>query len=204
MGNTVVTPEIAAKAGLTAAQVASINAHGGLTPSAMAAINKAHGTAIPTGAIGRTPITTANGSPVAQGYELFAAQLDFVLRSEQLRQNAQDQQINFVKYMTELGRVSPTRAAELATKLGIPGLEPDLQFANAFSNSASTGVFGGSVGTQKINLPFAFNGKELSFFEQNKNVASVVADIGDYFGRPDILSNSLASLIPGGSNLFKL
>lgn len=162
---------------------------------------KPPGTTVPTTAI--TTVNAGSGSPVAQGYELFAAQLSYVLQAEQLRQNAIDQQVNFAKYVTELARVSPTRAADIATQLGIPGLEPDLRWANRFAGPDATGIFGGRVGSQDIRQPIAFSGKELNFFQQNPNVASIISDIGERFGRPDVLANSMASMIPGGANLFK-
>lgn len=160
-------------------------------------------TSIPSYLLGSPAITPVNAqtpgaTPVAQGFDLMMQMLNSVLNAEKLRQSAVDQTVNIAQLVAELQRSSPTRAADLATSLGIPGLEPDLSFANAFSGDRSTGVFGGRVGTQDINLPFAFSGKELSFLTDNQNVAKVLNDVAERFGRPDLLRTSLSSLIPAG------
>lgn len=164
-------------------------------------------TSVPSGNIANPVVTPVNAgtpgaAPAAQGFEMFQAMLDNVLNSEKLRQSAIDQQVNIARLAADLERVSPTRAADLAVSLGIPGLEPDLSFANSFANADTTGVFGGKVGSQNIKLPFAFSGKELSFLGNNPNVANVLSDIGDRFGRPDLLRQSAASAIPTSSSIL--
>lgn len=148
--------------------------------------------------------SAAGGTPVAQGFDMFYQMLQATLQAEQLRQSAIDQTVNIAQLASQLQRASPTQAADFATQLGLPGLEPNLGFANRFAGAKSTGSFGGKVGSQDIKLPFAFNGKEMSFFQNNPNVASIISDIGARFGRPDVLGTSRSSLIPAGSNLFSL
>lgn len=150
-----------------------------------------------------TPVTadTPGAQAAASGFDLFQAMLDNVLKAEQLRQSAIDQQVNIAQLFADMQRASPTQAADLAVKLGIPGLEPDLSFANAFTNAGTTGTFGGRVGTQDIQLPFAFSGKELTFLGNNPNVSSIISDIGSRFGRPDVLKNSMAALLPTNTSL---
>lgn len=152
-------------------------------------------TSAPAGALTATG-AFGGGSPVATGVDLFMAMLEATFQAERLRQSAVDQSVNIAQLSAELGRVSPSRAAAFATALGIPGLEPDLSAANAFAGEGSTGVFGGRIGTQDIRLPMSLSGKELSFLGSNPNVASVLADISGYLGRPDLIQSSMASAIP--------
>ena len=151
-----------------------------------------------------TPVNanTPGASPVAQGYEMFQMMLDNILNAEKLRQSAVNQQVDIANLFAQLEKASPSQAANLAVRLGVPGLEPDLSYANAFAGPGSTGTFGGKVGSQNITLPFAFSGSELAFLGNNPNLSSGISDIAAALGRPDVLRNSMASLIPTNSNLF--
>ena len=113
------------------------------------------------------------------------------------------QAIDLSQLFASLQRSSPSQAANLAVGLGLPGLEPNLGYANAFTGPRTTGTFGGKVGSQDIKLPFAFSGRELSFLGNNPNVAAGISDIAGALGRPDFLKNSVDALIPTGGNLFK-
>lgn len=168
-----------------------------LFPGAVPAANLAKPYVTPVG------LDSPGSTPVAQGFELFQAMLDNILKAETLRQSAVDQQVNIAQLFASLQKASPSQAANLAVQLGIPGLEPDLSYANAFAGPGSTGVFGGKVGSQSIKLPFSFSGKELSFLGNNPNVAGGITDISAALGRPDLMQQSLSSLIPAGGNLFK-
>lgn len=145
----------------------------------------------------------SGGTPVAEGFDMYYKMLDATLRAEQLRQSGIDQVVNIAQLATELERSSPTRSADLATKLGIGTLQPDFSWTDRFLNPNTTGMFGGKVGGQDVKLPFAFNGKEMTFFNNNPSVARIISDIGDKFGKPDILTGS-QNLIPAAANLFKL
>lgn len=167
------------------------------------------GTAKPPGSVPSSNLAkpainpaSSGGDPAAAGYDMWQGMMDNVLNTERLRQSAIDQQVNVARLISELERVSPTRAADLSVALGVPGLEPNLGFANAFTNEGTSGVFGGKVGTQNIKLPFAFSGKELSFLGNNPNTQNILADIGDRFGRPDLIKNSISSAIPTSSSIL--
>jgi hypothetical protein len=146
----------------------------------------------------------AGTQPVAQGFDLLMGVLDRLLQAEQVRQQGINQQVDIARLFTELQRASPTQAADLAVRMGLPQFQPDLSFANQFAGPKTTGTFGGRTGTQDIKLPFALNGKELSFLGNNPNVAGMLKDIGGAFGRPDFLQNSIASAIPTSSSLTSL
>lgn len=124
------------------------------------------------------------------------AMLEATMRAEQLRQHGIDQTIDIARLFAEMERVSPTRAADFAVALGMPQMQPDFGWTSRFVNEGTTGLFGGKVGTQNVKLPFAFSGRELNFFNNNKNVASVIQDIAARFGRPDLLANSASTLLP--------
>mgnify|MGYP006935507453 CR=1 FL=1 len=168
-----------------------------------------YGTTVPASTVANPyQITTpqlgqAGTSPVATGVDLMKMMLDSVFNAERLRQSGVDQTVSIARLFADLERASPTRAADLAVSLGIPGLQPDLSVAKRFVNEGTTGIFGGTVGTQSVSLPFAFSGKELSFLGSNPNVSTVLTDIADRFGRPDIVKSSLDALIPAGGGLFK-
>lgn len=149
-----------------------------------------------------TPVTldTPGASPVATGFDLFRETFDMLLEAEAAKRAAIDQDISIAQLFSELQRASPTQAADLATRLGLPGQEPDLGFANIFGRGANT-TFGGKVGTQDLALPWSFSGKQLSFLQSAPNVAGVLGDISARFGRPDIFSESVRGLIPTSGGL---
>lgn len=172
---------------------------GGAKPNTTAPTPTIFPTPIPPRMAVAAPTIAPSGwgnTPVAQGAELMFAMLDATMRAEQLRQHAIDQTVDIAKLFAEFERVSPTRAADLAVALGMPQMQPDFGWTSRFSNEATTGLFGGKVGTQNVKLPMAFSGRELSFFGQNKNAASVIADIADRFGRPDLFNTSQGALLP--------
>lgn len=189
------TPATASAPSAPAAPAAAPSS--GLFPGPVPAGNVASPYITPVG------LNSPGATPVAQGFELFQVMLENILKAEALRQSAVDQQVNISNLFAQLQKASPSQAANLATIMGMPGLEPNLSYANSFAGPQSTGTFGGKVGTQQINLPFAFSGRELSFLGNNPNVASGIADIASAIGRPDFLQNSMAALIPTGGNLFK-
>ena len=141
-------------------------------------------------------------TPVATGVDIYQMQLDNILKSETLRQSSVDQQVRIAQLFSQGAGANIAQQAELAIRLGIPGLEPDLSFASAFAGPGSTGTFGGRIGSQDVRLPFAFSGKELSFLGQNPSVANPLQQVASFLGRPDAISTSLASLIPAGGNIF--
>lgn len=153
-----------------------------------------------------TPTTSGggDGSPAALGFDLYERSFDMMLRAEQARQQSIDQSLNIAQLFVELERASPTRAADLAVRLGLPGLEPDLSLTKAFTNAQTMGSFGGKVGSQDVRLPFSFSGQELSFLDRAPQVASIFRDIGDRFGLPNVLESSAANLIPAGRSLISL
>ena len=61
---------------------------------------------------------------------------------------------------------------------------------------AANDLFGGSVGGQELRLPSILSGQQLSNLADNPNVAAGVADVADFFGRPDIFRQSQRALLP--------
>lgn len=151
-----------------------------------------------------TASSGGGGSPAALGFDLYERSFDMMLRAEQARQQSIDQSLNIAQLFVELERASPTRAADLAVRLGLPGLEPDLSLTKAFTNAQTMGSFGGKVGSQDVRLPFSFSGQELSFLDRAPQVASIFRDIGDRFGLSNVLESSAANLIPAGRSLISL
>lgn len=145
-----------------------------------------------------TPVSIGSpgSTPVATGVDLWMKMMDYVLKSEQLRQTGIDQTVGIAKYATDLAGVSPAKAADLSVQLGIPGLEPNLSYLNRYVNDSTSGVVSGQVGTQNVSLPFAFNGRELSGLSANPTVANVLQSVATRFGRPDILKTSSMGLLP--------
>jgi hypothetical protein len=181
---------------------------GATTASSTTVTSNPYAMSVPAGMVANPYITTPQlgqpgSSPVAMGVDLMRMMLDSLFNAERLRQSGVDQTVSIARLFADLERASPTRAADLAVSLGIPGLQPDLSVASRFHDDSTSGIFGGRVGTQDVRLPFAFSGKELSFLGNNPNVANVLTDIADRFGRPDIMKTSLDSLIPASGNLFK-
>ena len=148
---------------------------------------------------------TAGGSPAAAGFDIFSTMLDFVLKANADRRASIDQTINIGRFLVDLERVSPTRAAALATKLGVAS-DYDFTFLNAFGAGqglapSSGGRIGGPGG---VSLPQSLSGRDLSFLNANPNVANIVRDYAEMVGLPDIFSRSQAGLIPGSGMLASL
>jgi hypothetical protein len=146
-------------------------------------------------------------SPLATGFPLFQQMLDNLLKANADRRAEVDQQINLQRLLVDMGRVSPTSAADLATAIGLGDQQPDLSFLSRFLGSgapaaAGGGYFGGKVGTQNVVLPETLNGKQLSFLGSNPNVANVVADAAAKFGMPDLFNRSKAALLPTSNSIF--
>lgn len=155
-----------------------------------------------TATAGVTPASAeTGGSPVATGFELFRETFDMLMQAEQARRQGIDQQINIASLFSELSRASPSQAAELAVRTGLTGMEPNLDWANAFSTGAHT-TFGGEIGSQNVSLPWSFSGHQLSFLRDRPNVERMLMDVADFLGRPDILSESMNGLIPANRSLI--
>lgn len=152
-----------------------------------------------------TPVSldTPGASPVATGFDLFKDTFTMLMQADAARRAAVDQQISLATLFTELERASPTRAADLAVRLGLPSMEPDMGFANIFGKGANA-TFGGTAGSQALSLPWMFSGSQISFLNDRPNVANVVGDISERFGRPDLFRESIASLIPTSASLTGL
>lgn len=136
---------------------------------------------------------------VAFGFPLFSQMVDLILRADAARRATVDQNVSILRLVSDLERVSPTRAASVAAGLGLP--EPQFDFLDvlfqggpAFNPTGTS--FGGRVGTQDVQLPGVLGGQQLANLGSNPNVANIVSDVADYFGRPDYLAQSAASLIP--------
>ena len=152
------------------------------------------------------PSSGAGGQPAAVGFPLFESTLNLLLNANQQRLASIDQTISIAQLFTELDRVSPTRAADLAVRLGIDPTQ-DFSFAGEFGSggplaAASGGRVGGQIGNQQVSIPGVFSGQELSFLGSNPNVARVVGDIADKFGLPDVFNRSAAALIPTSGSLL--
>ena len=165
---------------------------------------------VSTTALSLTP--SGGGQPAAFGFPLFAQMVDLILRADQSRRATIDQNIDIIGTLNELERASPTRAAGLASGLGLEG--PNLSFVNAllspgpaFGSGTAGGLgagttFGGSVAGQELQLPSIFSGQQLSNLSNNPNVARSVLDVADFFGRPDIFRQSQNALLPTSSSLL--
>ncbi len=144
-------------------------------------------------------LSSGGGQPAAFGFPLFAQMIDLTLRASADRRASIDQTINLGRLMVELERVSPTRAASLATQLGLEsGI--DLSSINAFGQGQRLApASGGRIGSTNfpgVSLPQSLSGRDLSFLSANPNVANIVADFAESVGLPDIFSRSQAGLIP--------
>ncbi len=150
----------------------------------------------------------AGGAPAAAGFDLFADTFDLLLRANDARRAEKTQLISLLQLITELERVSPTRAAGLAAGVQSSG---QFDFTQLFGQGGTLGpqgglggFFSGAAGGQEFTLPGTFSGSELSFLNANPNVARVIGDIADFAGRPDIFQTSIASLIPTSGNLARI
>lgn len=179
------------------------------TPSA-APVIAPHAGGLPvsmSGLLAATNLNSPGSSPVATGFPLLDQMLDNLLRTRADARADRQQQIDLVRLLTELDRVSPTRAAGIAAGLGIDGAGAGLAVSNLFGTGkgfpqAGGGRVSGNIGGQDISLPSVFSGHELSFLGANPNVAHVLSDIGDYLGKPDILQQSQAARIPTMANIL--
>jgi hypothetical protein len=155
--------------------------------------------------------STGGGFDVAFGFPLFAQMTDLILRADANRRATIDQNVSILRLMSDLERVSPTRAASLAAGLGLP--EPDLSFlsvlqsgAPAFGRGGAAAgggtSFGGMVGTQNVSLPSFLSGAQLTNLQANPNIAQIVLDVADRFGRPDLFTQSAAGVVPTSPTLL--
>ena len=71
----------------------------------------------------------------------------------------------------------------------------------SFPSAGGLGI-SGTIGDQQVSLPSIFGGQELDFLAKNRNVQSVVADVADKFGMPDIFDRSMAARIPTLSSIL--
>ena len=133
--------------------------------------------------------------------------IDLVLRANADRRASIDQTVNIGRLMVELERVSPTRAASLATQLGLES-DIDLSSINAFGQGQRLApASGGRIGSTAfpgVSLPQSLSGSDLSFLSAHPNVANVIADFAEMVGLPDIFSRSQAGLVPTSSTLLGL
>lgn len=150
----------------------------------------------------------AGGStPLAAGFPIVQGMVDMLLRANADRRASIDQQINLARLFADLQRVSPTRAADMAVRLGITQSPDDFGFVNLFGKGGSFPSAGGpgisgTIGNQQVSLPSVFSGQELSFLGDNPNVQRVIADVADKFGMPDIFDRSMAARIPTLSSIL--
>ena len=147
---------------------------------------------------------TPQGTPtdVAFGSELQQMMFQNILAANADRRASVDQTVSIINLLSELERVSPTRAASFAAALGM-GNGPDLGFVNKIGQGAMARV-SGRAGNQDISLPLTLSGQDLSFLSSNPNVASVVKDVADAIGLPDIFQRSSAAAIPTSRALAAL
>lgn len=143
---------------------------------------------------------------VGFGFPLLEATTNLILKANAERRAGIQQAVDVARLMSETERVSPTRAASIATYLGIPS-KIDLGFANIFGRGlnlgASTGGrFTGNIGGQDVSVPGSLSGQELSFLGANPNVANVLSDVAGALGNPDLISRSMATRIPFSPSLL--
>ncbi len=144
-------------------------------------------------------------TPIAMGVDLQQLQFENLLSSREDRRATIDQQVSIALFLAEVARASPTRAASINATLGL-GQNIDFGFANAFVGggqlSPGQGGFStGTVGGQNVTLPNSLNLNQLSFLDANPMIARFVQDLGDFLGKPDIFSTSIAGAIPTSSVL---
>lgn len=147
---------------------------------------------------------TPQGSPtdVAFGMELQQQMFQNLLSANADRRASVDQTVSIINLLSELERVSPTRAASFAAAMGM-GDGPDLGFTNDIGQGAMARV-SGKAGNQNISLPLSLSGKNLDFLGNNPNVANVVQDVASAIGLPDIFRRSAASAIPTSRSLLSM
>jgi hypothetical protein len=148
-----------------------------------------------------------SATPLAAGFPIVSQMVDMLLRANADRRASIDQSVNIARLFADLERISPTRAADMATRLGVDQGQVDLSFLNLFGSGAQFAQaggprIGGQVGGQNVSLPGTFSGQEMSFFNSNPNVARIVMDVADKFGLPDIFDRSAASQIPTVKSMF--
>lgn len=155
-----------------------------------------------------TPPSLASPTAFATafGFPLFSSMLDFVLRSNEQQLEIQRQQVSTAQLIADLERVSPTRAASVATQLGLPsGVDFDflkplgqgLQLAPASGERVSRTLAG-----QELSVPGVLSGSELAFAGANPNFARQLADVADFVGLPDLFPRSAAALVPTSAQLI--
>lgn len=147
------------------------------------------------------------GQPVAAGFPIFQNMIDLILRANADRRASIDQSLSIAQLFTELERISPTRAADMATRLGVTEGNVDMSFLNLFGTGtgfaqAGGPRIGGQVGNQTVSLPAALSGQEQAFLGSNPNVARIVKDVASKFGLPDIFERSAAGRIPAMSSIL--
>ena len=180
-------------------------------PAAAATASAATATAGGLGVASALAASTGGGFDVAFGFPLFSQMTDLILRADANRRATIDQNVSILRLMSDLERVSPTRAASLAAGLGLP--EPDLSFlsvlqsgAPAFGRGGAAAgggtSFGGMVGTQNVSLPSFLSGAQLTNLQANPNIAQIVLDVADRFGRPDLFTQSAAGVVPTSPTLL--
>ncbi len=147
---------------------------------------------------------TPQGTPtdVAFGFELQQQMFQNLLSANADRRASVDQTVSIINLLSELERVSPTRAASFAAAMGM-GDGPDLGFTNNIGKGAMARV-SGRAGNQDISLPLSLSGADLSFLSNNPNVANVVQDVASAIGLPDIFRTSAAAGIPTSRSLLSL
>lgn len=147
------------------------------------------------GGITPASLSDPGSSPVATGFPMLRESFEMMLAADQNRRAAIDQEIQFQSMFSQLLGNDPAVAADLAVRLGMPGLEPDLNYLNRFSKGA-VATYGGNVGTSEVSLPFSYSRGQMRFLDANPTVARAVQSVSSWFRRPDALSTSAAMTPP--------
>tara|TARA_Y100000310_G_scaffold238936_1_gene242474 strand:- start:2436 stop:3389 length:954 start_codon:yes stop_codon:yes gene_type:complete len=162
---------------------------------------------------------TDEATDIAGGFDLFESSMQLLLDTQRGERELRDLEsiiktreatttrenaelaVRTGQLLTELERVSPTRAAGLAVQLGMTPRQ-DFSFANVFNRArqgplaaASGGSIGGQIAGQNVSFDAALRGTDIDFLEKNPNVAKTLTDLSSFFGAPDLISRSRAGRV---------
>ncbi len=123
---------------------------------------------------------------------------------EQGRQFNTSALFNAAQSLASLRAQGPQSAAELAfaqAGLGLPAIGGSAQNIAGLFGAATRGAGGQTTfgaGGQMIDIPNTLGGAQLSQLQGNPNLAGTLQSFAQASGNPDLLSRSLAALLPSG------
>ncbi len=148
---------------------------------------------------------SGSGTPVAQGVGLFQQMFENLLSADAANRATVDQRVSIINALVNLARTSPSAAADFRF-FGAGGERTnEFEFVNALARGKVPGIFGtgvsGNIGGHQVTTPGTLRLKQLSFLNQNPNIATVLGDITSRLGDPDLFTRSIGSGIRTGPQI---